>query len=483
MARSISIYIQGYVSHVELMWECPKAVAFFERLAEWGRLIVLDRRGTGMSDRFAAHELPPLEEAARDVLAVMDAVGSTRASILGHHEGGQLGAMFAALHPERVRTLSLFETAINWRRAVERTEGRTYTDAEILDVVEGWRHTYGTMAEEQQLYGVTSPSHAGDRELFRFFSRLQRFAASPNSAVGFLRLLFETDIGGILGSIAVPTQVLHRADDQLLPVESGRELAAAIPGAELVELPGGDWWPFLGDTEPLLGAVERFVLGTRPMPRTPTHARALATVLFTDIVDSTARSAAIGDAAWGELRRAHDDSVRRLLADLGGHEVKTMGDGFLATFEGPARGVACATRIVQDAEALGIQVRAGLHTGEVTFENGDIAGLGVSIGARVATLAGPAEVLVSQTVKDLTAGSGLTFEDAGEHELKGVPDRWRLYRVVHPEDARDEVREDRRRGPHRLPGGRRRAGRPRVGDGLDEQRRGDVGRARTWPGS
>lgn len=424
------VYIQGFVSHVELMWECPQAAAFFERLAEWARLIIVDRRGTGMSDRFAAHELPPLEEAARDVLAVMDAVGSSRASILGHHEGGQLAAMLAALHPERVRTISLVETAINWRRATERAEGRTYSDDETVESVEAWRRTYGTRAEEQELYGLMAPSHAGDPELFRFFSRLQRFAASPNSAVGFLRLLFETDIGGILGSITTPTQVLHREKDQLLEVEFGRELAAAIPGAQFVELPGGDWWPFLGDTEPLLAAIERLVLGTRPAPRLAVAARGLATVMFTDIVDSTARAAAIGDDAWGEHRRAHDEIVRAALADFGGREVKTMGDGFLITFDGPARGVACATRIVRANDALGIQVRVGLHTGEVTFEGDDISGIGVAIAARVGAGAGPSEVLVSSTVKDLTAGSGLAFEDAGERQLKGVPDRWRLYRVV-----------------------------------------------------
>jgi class 3 adenylate cyclase/pimeloyl-ACP methyl ester carboxylesterase len=424
------VYIQGFVSHVELMWECPQAVAFFERLTGFARLIIVDRRGTGMSDRFAAHELPPLEEAARDVLAVMDAVGSTRPSILGHHEGGQLGAMLAALHPDRVRTLSLFETAINWRRAVEQAEERSYSDAEIVDLVEGWRGTYGTLAEQQELYALMAPSHANDRDLFRFLSRLQRFAASPNSAVGFLRLLFETDIGGILGSITAPTQVLHRVEDQLLQVEFGRELASAIPGAELVELPGGDWWPFLGDTEPLLAALEHLMLGTRSSPRPDATTRGLATVLFTDIVDSTARAAAMGDDAWGDRRRAHDDVVRMALADFDGREVKTMGDGFLITFDGPARGVACATRIVQETEALGIQVRAGLHTGEVTCEDRDLRGIGVAIAARVGAEAGPSEVLASQTVKDLTAGSGLVYEDAGEHELRGVPDRWRLYRVT-----------------------------------------------------
>jgi class 3 adenylate cyclase len=419
------VYVQGFVSHVELLWECPQAAAFLDRIAGWARLIVIDRRGTGMSDRFSADDLPPLEEGARDILAVMDDAGSDKASLFGHHEGGQLAALLAALHPERVRTLSLMETAINWRE----TEGEGASDAEIEEFVLGWRHTYGTVAESQRLYEVMAPSHAGDRELFRFLDRLQRFAASPNSAVGFLRLLFETDIGGALSSITVPTQVLHRIDDQLLPVSAGRALATAIPGAELLELPGGDWWPFLGDTEPLLAALQRLVLGTTTV-RPGLAGRALATVMFTDIVDSTAHSAAIGDAAWAALRQQHDDVVRQALADHGGVEVKTMGDGFLATFDGPARGVECALRIVRDIRALGIEIRAGLHTGEIAREGSDISGIGVAIGARIASLAVASEVLVSQTVKELVAGSGLAFEDAGERELKGVPDTWRLYRVI-----------------------------------------------------
>jgi pimeloyl-ACP methyl ester carboxylesterase len=391
------VYIQGFVSHVELMWECPQAVAFFERIAGWARLITIDRRGTGMSDRFSANDLPPLEEAARDVLAVMDAVGSQRASIVGHHEGGQLGAMLAALHPERVRTLTLIETAIAWRRWVEELQHGPMTDDVVDAMVTGWGRTFGTRAEEQEMFADQAPSHPGDRDLFHFLSRLQRFSASPNSAVGFVKLLFATDIGGILDSIDVPTQVLHRAEDRQLDVRYGRELAAAIPGAEFVELPGGDWWPFLGDTEPLLDALERFVLGA-PVSRRTRPSRALVTVLFTDIVDSTARSASLGDEAWGDLRGSHD--------------------------------VECAQRIVHDAQDLGVEIRAGLHTGEVTFEDGDVAGIAVAIGARVSAKAGPSEILVSQTVKDLVAGSGLIFQDAGEHELKGVPDRWRLFKVV-----------------------------------------------------
>jgi class 3 adenylate cyclase/pimeloyl-ACP methyl ester carboxylesterase len=422
------VYIQGFVSHVELMWECPQVVSFFERIAEWARLITIDRRGTGMSDRLSPEDLPPLEDAAQDVLTVMESVGSERASILGHHEGGQLGAMLAAAHPERVRTLSLVETAVSWRDMARRVEPVDWDEAAVRDEVLSWRHKFGTRAGEQELYDVLAPSHPGDRQLYRFLSRLMRFSASPNSAVAFIRLLYETDISGVLSSITTPTQVLHRVDDRLLPLKFGRELAAAIPAAQLVELPGGDWWPFLGDTEPLLTALERFVLGA-PLPRRTTL-RSLATVLFTDIVDSTARSARLGDDQWGRLRHQHDQLIRDALADAGGSEIKTMGDGFLATFEGPARGVDCALRIVRGVRRLGIEVRAGLHTGEVVFEQGDVTGIAVSIAARVAALAGPSEVLVSQTVKDLVAGSGLEFTDAGERDLKGVPDSWRIYRAT-----------------------------------------------------
>ena len=428
------VYIQGFVSDVELMWDFPPAVAFFERIASWGRLITIDRRGTGMSDRFSSGDLPPLEDAAADVLAVMDAVGSERASILGHHEGGQLGAMLAATHPERVRTLSLFATAASWERAAREDPVEPVT-GDLDEWIEDWRWNFGTRANERELFDQAAPSRTGEIDTYRFISRLMRHAASPNSAVGFLRLLLDTDITGILGAIEVPTQVLHRVGDRMLPVAYGRELAAAIPGASFVELPGDDWWPFLGDTDELLGAVESFVLGSEGAARSQTHPstpgwRGLATVLFTDIVGSTARSAELGDHRWSELRERHDAIVRGALVSAGGREVKTMGDGFLATFDGPARGVECAASIVRAVRDLGIEVRAGLHTGEVVFEGDDLAGIAVAIGARISALAGPSEVLVSRTVKDLTAGSGLGFEDAGEHELKGVPDTWRLYRVV-----------------------------------------------------
>jgi class 3 adenylate cyclase len=322
----------------------------------------------------------------------------------------------------------MIETTSAWR-VVGEHEDASLSEEQIRDDIDGFGRAFGQPSAQQELFELTAPSHRGDGELYRFMSKLERYAASPSSSMGFLTLLFHTDIGGILDSIHVPTQVLHRADDRLLPVRYGRQLADRIAGASFVELPGGDWWPFLGDTEPLHAALETFVLGAPVDPPGVAATRALATVLVTDIVGSTARAARDGDDAWGDVRRQHDDVVRHHLAGAGGVEIKTMGDGFLITFEGPAAAVRCARAIADDVRALGIHVRAGLHTGEVIFEGGDIAGLGVAIAARVGSLAGPDEVLVSQTVKDLVAGSGLTFEDAGEHELKGVPDTWRLYRV------------------------------------------------------
>ncbi len=418
------VYIQGYVSDVEMMWECPQAAAFMERLAGWARLITIDRRGVGMSDRFSQYELPPLEDAAQDVLCVLDAVGSQKAALLGHNEGGQLCAMLAASVPGRVRSLSLYSTPIS-KRQQEIDDGNSAET--IARDNAAWERTFGTQAFEQDLFAHLAPSYMGDGEVYAFFSRLQRHAASPSSFAGFIDLLYETDISGILDSISVPTQVLHRLDDHVNPISWSEKLASSIEGAELVELEGADWWPFLGNADDLLDELERFVVGS---PVGIGGTRALGTLLFTDIVGSTERAAALGDEAWKRLLAQHDVSAKQEIARFGGRYVKSTGDGLLAVFDGPARATRCATAIVSSVGDLGLEIRAGVHTGEVENVAGDVQGLSVHIGARVAGLAGPAEVLVSSTVKDLVAGSGLVFEDAGEHELKGVPDRWHLYRVV-----------------------------------------------------
>jgi class 3 adenylate cyclase len=418
------VYLQGYVSDVEAMWDLPQVSAFLERLASWSRLIILDRRGVGMSDRFSRRDAPPLEDAADDVLHVLDAVGSDRSALLGHNEGGHLGAMLAAMAPERFRSLSLYSTPIS-KRQQEIEEG---ADPETLDQDNAeWERHFGENAFEQDLFAAMCPSYSGDPDVFAFMSRFQRHAASPGSFSAFVNLLYDTDISGILDSIRVPTQVLHRTGDRLNPIEWSRRLAAAIPNAEFVELEGEDWWPFLGNSGALLDEVERFVLGA-PVGR-PTE-RALGTVLFTDIVGSTAAAASMGDGAWRELLARHEAVARREIAAEAGRFVSSAGDGLLALFDGPARATRCAAAFAREVRDLGIEVRAGVHTGEIEHTGDDITGLAVHIGARIGALAGPSEVLVSQTVKDLVAGSGLLFEDAGEHELKGVPDRWRLYRVV-----------------------------------------------------
>jgi class 3 adenylate cyclase len=417
-------YVQGYVSDVEMMWECPQAAAFLERLASWSRLITIDRRGVGMSDRFSRHELPPLEDAARDVGCVLDAVGSEQAALLGHNEGGQLCAMLAATAPERVRSLSLYSTPIA-KRQQEMEEGKT--EEEIARENAAWERTFGTTAFEQGMFAHLAPSYIGDAEVYGFFSRLQRHAASPSSFAGFIDLLYDTDIRGILDAIGVPTQVLHRLGDRVNPISWSMRLADAIEGAVLVELPGQDWWPFLGDAGELLDEIERFVVGAAVGRR---DERALRTVLLTDIVDSTGTAAKLGDRAWRELLDRHNAIVRALLVRYRGTEVDTAGDGFLATLDGPARAVRCAREIAEAVRPLGLEIRAGVHTGEVERVGDDVRGIAVHIAARVAALAGPGEVWASSTVRDLVAGSGLVFEDAGEHELKGVPDRWRLYRVA-----------------------------------------------------
>ena len=417
-------YAQGHVSDVEMMWGLPQAASFLERLASWSRLITIDRRGVGMSDRFSQHELPPLEDAARDVLCVLDAVGSDKAALFGHNEGGHLCAMLAATAPERVRSLSLYTTPISKRRQ-EIEEGNT--DDAIARDNAAWERTFGTTAFEQDLFAHLAPSYVGDGAVYAFISRLQRHAASPGSFAGYIDLLYDTDISGILDAIRVPTQVLHRVDDHVNPISWSRRLAAAIEGAELVELEGRDWWPFLGDAGALLDEVERFVVGA-PVGRG--QERALGTVVFTDIVGSTERAAEMGDDAWTGLLAQHDAVAKREIAAMGGRYVKSTGDGLLALFDGPARATRCAMAIVATVRELGIEIRAGVHTGEIEHDRDEVRGLAVHIGARVADLGGPSEVLVSRTVRDLTAGSGIVFADAGEHELRGVPDRWRLYRVV-----------------------------------------------------
>jgi class 3 adenylate cyclase len=416
------IFIPGFVSNVELFWEDPDASRFFGRLSRFTRVTVLDKRGTGLSDPVPNDNLPPIEVRMDDVRAVMDAIGAERAFIAGHSEGGQNAAVFAATYPGRTLGLILLTSDVRGAWAPDHPWGmkRDEWEAEQDLIERGW----GTGEYMATFFPAIMPSLANDERASQRFAKFWRRSASPAAAMAVNLMWWETDIRGVLPAISVPTLIAWRSGSPW--AAESRYLAEHIPHAIAVEIEGPDHVPWAGDMEPFLGEIEGFVTGTRP-PIAPD--RVLATVLFTDIVGSTERAAALGDAKWRELLDRHHAAIRVELDRFRGTEIDTAGDGFLATFDGPARAVRCALSIISTLRDLGLEVRTGVHTGEVELRGDGVAGLAVHIGARVAALAGPGQVLVSSTVKDLTAGSGLTFENAGQHALKGVPDRWQLYRV------------------------------------------------------
>jgi class 3 adenylate cyclase len=385
--------------------------------------LLFDRRGNGLSDRYVGGST--FEAGMDDIRAVMDAAGSERALLVGFQDGGMLCTLFAASFPERTSGLVLFNTPARMTPAPDYPWG--WSDEVWADwlrrVEEGWGTLGFTRSHLESLTDVPI-----DDDTVARFARVFRSSGSPGDILRLESANRDADIRGSLSAVHVPTLVIATEHEAFIQKGEGRYLAERIAGAEFVELRVTDYTPLFEAQDPVIEHVERFARRVRDDEAELD--RVLATVLFTDIVDSTAQSAAIGDRAWNEVRTQHDQLVRSSLARFRGREIKTMGDGFLATFDGPARGVRCAQAIVGGVESLGIEVRAGLHTGEVALDGDDVAGLGVAIGARVGATAGPSEVLVSQTVKDLVAGSGLTFEDAGEHELKGVPDTWHLYRVM-----------------------------------------------------
>jgi pimeloyl-ACP methyl ester carboxylesterase len=408
----------GYISNLEANWEEPNYARFLERLGSRFRVVLFDKRGTGLSDRIPA---ATLEERADDVHAVMDAAAVGRGALLGWSEGGSYSAFFAAREPERVSHLILYAAPPRIMRTDDYAAG---WPPEMLDqILADTEASWGTDA----VAGWVNPSAAEDEAYRRWFAHMQRLAASPSSAREMMAGLRDLDIRDLLPSLQVPTLILHRVEETWVRVEHSRYLAEHIPGAKYVELPGADHWPWMGDGDAVIDEIEEFVTGTRPV-REPD--RVLATVLFTDIVDSTRRAADLGDRRWRDVLERHNRVVRQSLERFRGDEVKTMGDGFLATFDGPARGIRCARAVVDDLGPLGVDLRAGLHTGECEAMNGDLGGVAVHIGARVAAKAQPGEVLVSSTVKDLVAGSEIDFQDRGEHELKGVPGRWRLFAVA-----------------------------------------------------
>jgi class 3 adenylate cyclase len=406
------VMVPGFVSNVESYWDQPDFARFLNRLGSYARVVTFDKRGTGMSDRVA--ELPGLDQRMEDLRAVMDAAGMDQAAILGISEGAPLSVLFAATYPDRCRALVLYGSfsRFSYWFPTEEALGQFFSYVE---------QSWGTGGSVQRF----APSRANDAAFQRWWGRNERLGASPAAVTALMRMNSQIDISSILPAVRVPTLVIHRTGDRTVDVEGGRDMAAHIPGARLVELPGSDHIFYVGESaEKISEAIEEFLTGSRAPVSVD---RVLATVLFTDIVGSTETAAALGDQRWRDLLEHHHGIIRRNLARFRGHEVKTTGDGFLATFDGPARGVQCAHAITQDIKSLGIEVRAGLHTGECEIIGNDVGGIAVHIGARVAALARAGEVLVSSTVKDLVAGSGLRFDERGIYPLKGIPGEWRVF--------------------------------------------------------
>jgi pimeloyl-ACP methyl ester carboxylesterase len=414
------VFVPGFVSHLEYQWEEPSSARVLRRLASFARLIRFDKRGTGLSDR--GGPVPTLEQRMDDVRAVMDAVGSRRAALLGVSEGGPMSLLFAATHPDRTSALVLYGSYARRAWAPDHPWGRTEADMSAL--FERMDREWGGPVGIE----TWAPSRAHDERYLRWWSNYLRLSASPGGAIDVMRMNMQIDVRHVLPAIRVPTLVLHRTGDRLTMVEQARYMARAIPGARLVELAGDDHSPFTGDQDAIVGEIEEFLTGIRHSPEESD--RVLATVLFTDIVNSTARAAALGDRRWREILSQHHEAVRRELERFRGKEIDTAGDGFLAVFDGPARAIRCAGRIVDAVRSVGLDVRAGLHTGECELVGDKVSGIAVHIGARVAALAAPGEVLVSSTVKDLVAGSGLAFEPRGAHTLKGVPGEWAVFAVA-----------------------------------------------------
>ncbi len=414
------LLLDQWFGNLDAQWDVPPLAELRERLASFGRLIMFDKRGTGLSDPIPTSSLPTLEEFMADIPAVLDTVGADRPALIANIGGGILAIPFAAAHPERISSLILVDCFARFLEAPDFPIGVPQAElAPALELAEGDTGR-GVMID------LFAPSVANDERIRRAWARYERGAATPGSTKAIVRLIYESDVRDVLPAIRVPTLVIHRRDAIGFAVEHGRYLAEHIPDARYVELPGADNLIWAGDLDAMVAEIQAFVTGVRPAPE---PRRVLATVVFTDIVGSTERAADLGDVRWQALLADHNRVVRRQLDRFGGREIKVVGDGFLATFDGPARAVRCAIAIRDDVRELGLEIRAGIHVGEIEMLPDDIAGLAVHLGARVSALAGPGEVLVSSTVKDLVVGSGIAFEDRGSHVLKGVPGEWRLYAV------------------------------------------------------
>jgi class 3 adenylate cyclase len=412
------VFVPGFVSHLDLAWEEPSVARFFRRLASFARLIMFDKREQGLSDRTGRP--PTLEDSMDDLLAVLAVTGAERPALFGISEGGPMSMLFAATHPDRISSLVLYGTYARMSRAPDFPQGVPEA------AFDRWRDRIHREWGGPAGMELWAPGEEGNEAFERWWSRLLRQGTSPSGASDLMDLYREIDVRPALAAIDVPALVVHRAGDKLVPAFHGRYLAEHIPGARYVELEGEDHLWVVGDQDAILDEVEEFLVGSR---RAAEPERALATILFTDIVSSTERAAALGDRSWRQLLERHDAAIRRQLTLHRGREVKTMGDGFLATFDGPARAIRCATALQEDVASLGVEVRAGIHTGEVELIGDDVGGMAVNIGARIGALAGGGEVLVSSTVRELVVGSGLEFADRGVRTLKGAPGEWRLFAV------------------------------------------------------
>lgn len=410
------VFVPGWVSHLDYMAMQPRIETVMKRLASFSRLILFDKRGTGLSDRVA--ELPSLETRMDDVRAVMDDAGSERAALFGISEGVPMSLLFAATYPERTTHLALYGGMAR-STATQDYPWAPYPEAIQMNL--SYLHEYWGSGITLDVF---SPSLVEDESFRNWWIGFERTAASPGAMEQMIKMFADIDVRHVLPAVRVPTLILHRKGDRVANYRGSRWMAEQIPNAKYVQLPGIDHLPFAGDTDAIFDEIEEFLTGVRPAPVLD---RVLGTCLFTDLVGSTEKAASLGDLKWRELLDVHRSTVRRNLERFRGREIKTIGDGFLALFDGPARGVLCAKTAAEETRSIGLQMKAGLHTGEFEILEGDIGGIAVHIAARVAAMAAPGEVLVSSTVKDLVAGSGLEFEDKGPHALKGIPGEWRIY--------------------------------------------------------
>jgi pimeloyl-ACP methyl ester carboxylesterase len=423
------VWAYGLASNVEVFWEEPSLAAFLRRLSEFTRLILFDRRGCGLSDRHGTTATPTLEERMDDVLAVLDAVGSRQASIFGVSEGGSLAALFAATHPARTASIILYGTLTyaQYQAGVGDGTGAAFTEA----VSRGWGMRSDWAVQ------IWAPSMAGDEPFTQWLAKYARQSVSRGAILPLLSAFDAYDLVDVFPAVRVPTLVLHRRNDGLVPVSHGRHVASQIPDARFVELEGADHLPFVGDAEAVLAEVQDFLVGSRtPIPRQ----RRLLTLVFTNIADSTPKAVDLGDDVWRELLAAHDRDVRTHLTRFGGEEIKQLGGGVLAVFDGPARAIRCALGIVDAAEPKGLSVRVGVHTGECEMVDADVHGIAVHVGARIAELAAPGQILVSSTVRDLVAGSGVRFGEGRDVELAGMPGTPRVFPVLRHGASPEAVR-------------------------------------------